>query len=135
MLENPLFNDRKKTTSMKAHILKIVTDRLKELEIEYFMSLVVMKTFAPENPLPLLNMEAMEKNISEYLAAMNISFEKDSYMTIKEAMALLNVSRNTLFLLRKKGVLTSYFRQGSIYLLRKEVEELRKTYSRKKGKT
>ena len=54
-------------------------------------------------------------------------------MTLKEAMGFLKVSRNTLFLLRKQGMLTSYSGQGGVYLLRKEVEKLLKTYSKKKG--
>ena len=119
---------------MKTLISKIVTERLKELEGEYLMSLIIMKTFIPDDPVPLFNTEAMEKKVNDYLSEMDIFTAEDSYMTIKEAMDFLKVSRNTLFLLRKQGMLTSYSGQGGVYLLRKEVEKLLKTYSKKKGK-
>jgi|GEM_PF-1670451 len=55
-------------------------------------------------------------------------------MTIKEAVAQLNVSRYTIDAMRKRGDLTSIRRNGRVRLKRHEVLAARKWYSVQKGK-
>lgn len=119
---------------MKALILKTIAERIEQVENEYLMFLIFIKMVAPKEPTPVLNMEALEKKMNEFLAEINIPFEEDPFLTLKEAASFLKISRNTLYLLRKQGKLTSYEGKNGKYLHREDVEELLETYSKKKGK-
>lgn len=60
--------------------------------------------------------------------------DEEELMTIKEAVAQLNVSRYTIDAMRKRGDLTSIRRNGRVRLKRHEVLAARKWYSVQKGK-
>lgn len=55
-------------------------------------------------------------------------------MTIKEAIAVLKVSRYTVDAMRRRGQLTTIRQHNRIRLLRQEVDEARRWYSVAKGK-
>lgn len=59
---------------------------------------------------------------------------EEELITIKEAVALLNVTRFTVDAMRARGELTSISRNGRVRLNRKEVMAARSWYSVKKGK-
>lgn len=62
------------------------------------------------------------------------SVDEEELITIKEAIALLNVTRFTVDAMRARGELTSISRNGHVRLIRKEVMAARSWYSAKKGK-
>lgn len=63
-----------------------------------------------------------------------IDAREDELMTVKQAYLEMNVSRSTIYVLRKLGRLTSLYSKKNVRLLRSEVEEAKKWYSQMKGK-
>lgn len=61
-------------------------------------------------------------------------YDEDELMTVKEAMAELNVSRWKISEMRTNGELTDIARAGRVRLIRAEVMAAKLWYSRMKGK-
>ena len=120
--------------NMEKRILTIIQERMEQMENDYLMSLIVLKACVPDSSVPLFNIDALEEKAEAYVAKIQPSSDSDSYLTVKEAMSILNVSRSTLFEFRKRGWLTSYPRERNVYLRSSEVRSLRKKYSEWKGK-
>lgn len=119
---------------MENLILQTIKKRFKQLEMECLMNLIALKALGPDEPVPLFDLEELENKAIDYLVKNQIIPEQKKYLSIKEAMDILKVSRTTLATLRNEGLLTTYEHRRNIYLCRLEVKELLKTYSKMKGK-
>lgn len=123
---------------MKTHIVNIVIERLKQLENEYLTNAMLLATFAPDYPIPVYKPDMIkEKVMLNNLCGFCSCTKKEKwkkYMTVKEAMAVLNVSRNTIHRMRKEGILTSFYKNRAVAILTSEVEQVLETYSKMKGK-
>lgn len=119
---------------MEHVIIEAIQKRLEQLEMECLKNLILLKTFAPGDPIPLFSVEVLEEKAIEFLAKKKIRHEEERFLSIKEAMSVLNVSRTTLLKLRKQGKLTTYNQKRNVFLDFSEVKKLLKTYSEMKGK-
>ncbi len=123
---------------MKTLILKTVTERLKQLESEYLTSVLLLETYAPDYPIPEYKPDMIKEKTIPLRCGIcsrhNKEAVQEEYMTIKEAMAALRVSRNTINRWRKEKILTSFYRKRTVALLTSEVERLTETYSKVRGK-
>lgn len=115
---------------MKDRFYQLVTSVLR---IEKMISAVVEKQ--SEDSLIVLRMEdANLQSEEKHDHGEKVMYLEEELMTVKEAMALLKVSRWKLTQMRKKAELSSISRDGRVRLIREEVEAARIWYSLRKGK-
>ena len=124
--------------NMEKRILTIIQERMEQMENDYLLSVLLLKAYAPDRPLPSYSPKSVKEFVDISLLPVRNTGKsggpQKKYMTIKEAMSVLKVSRTTINRLRKEGALTSYYRKRNVILLASEIHHLVETYSKIRGK-
>ncbi|SFS98402.1 helix-turn-helix domain-containing protein [Sphingobacterium wenxiniae] len=103
------------------------------LRIEKMISTVVDEQ-SEDRSVALIMEDAGLQSEAKETDGEKVMYREEELMTVKEAMALLKVSRWKLTQMRKKAELSSISRDGRVRLIREEVEAARIWYSLRKGK-